>query len=72
MRAPPSGESNIKLTTPMMFAIGSQKKGVGFIRLFTIGGVTGIVLANASLGKVFHDTYYVITHLHYGALRNYF
>jgi cytochrome c oxidase subunit 1 len=49
---------SVSFRAPMLWAI-------GFIFLFTIGGVTGVVLGNAGVDRAFHETYYVVAHFHY-------
>ena len=49
---------SIEFKTPMLFAF-------GFLFLFTVGGVTGVVLSQAGVDRYYHDTYYVVAHFHY-------
>ena len=51
-------QGSITFKTPMLFAI-------GFLFVFTVGGVTGIVLAQAGIDRAYHDTYYLVAHFHY-------
>ncbi len=49
---------SVEFKTPMLFAF-------GFLFLFTVGGVTGVVLSQAGIDRAYHDTYYVVAHFHY-------
>ncbi|MDO5706963.1 MAG: cytochrome c oxidase subunit 1, partial [Paracoccus sp. (in: a-proteobacteria)] len=49
---------SVEFKTPMLWAF-------GFLFLFTVGGVTGVVISQAPLDRVYHDTYYIVAHFHY-------
>ena len=49
---------SVEFKTPMLWAF-------GFLFLFTVGGVTGIVVSQAPVDRAYHDTYYVVAHFHY-------
>jgi len=49
---------SVEFKTPMLWAL-------GFLFLFTVGGVTGVVLSQAAIDRMYHDTYYVVAHFHY-------
>ncbi len=51
-------KGSVSFETPMLFAM-------GFLFLFTVGGVTGVVLSQPGLDRAYHNTYYVVAHFHY-------